>query len=249
MIDLLLSPPFAAFTLALSLLFTLFLLELALLLVGVSLMGAGAEAAPDVDADFDVDLDADFANVDLAELGADLGDVDPEMLELFDAEPDISAPTESFSLAAWLGLGQVPALIWIASFLLCFGVSGLVLQQGAEWLAGLFVPPALAILVAAGAGLGLARSFSRLFARLLPKSETAAVSERHLGRRIGLVTQGVARRGKPAEVRVSDRHGNTHYLRAEPMKDADVIEAGTEVLVVRNRYADDYRLIAVSSKS
>jgi hypothetical protein len=54
----------------------------------------------------------------------------------------------------------------------------------------------------------------------------------------GTVTQGTARRGSPAEVRLRDRHGNTHYQRCEPWHEADVIPEGTEVVTLRMRRPD-----------
>ena len=52
-------------------------------------------------------------------------------------------------------------------------------------------------------------------------------------------------RGRPAEVRVSDRFGNTHYLRAEPLRDDVSIAQGTEVIVLRQRYDEGYRIVAL----
>ncbi len=72
-----------------------------------------------------------------------------------------------------------------------------------------------------------------------------SVSKRQLGKRMGTVTQGTAARGIPAEVRVTDRYGNTHYLRAEPMGDADTIPQGAQVLVLRHRPTGGFRLIAL----
>ncbi|MCJ8333124.1 MAG: YqiJ family protein, partial [Epibacterium sp.] len=90
------------------------------------------------------------------------------------------------------------------------------------------------------------RGFGAWFARVLPQTETSALSESSLGRRRGVVTQGTAARGRPAEVRVMDGYGNAHYLRAEPMSEGDEISAGTEVLVIRDRRAKAYVLVPVS---
>lgn len=76
--------------------------------------------------------------------------------------------------------------------------------------------------------------------------ETEALSERSLGRRRGVVTQGTAAKGRPAEVRVMDRYGNAHYLRAEPFAKGEEITQGTEVLVIRDRRQDAYVLIPLS---
>ncbi len=57
--------------------------------------------------------------------------------------------------------------------------------------------------------------FGAVFARLLPKTKTEAVSERMLARRRGIITQGTAERGRPAKVRVADRYGNSQLVRAK----------------------------------
>ena len=104
----------------------------------------------------------------------------------------------------------------------------------------LAAPPAFAF------ALWFTRGFGAAFARLLPQMETEALSERSLGRRRGTVTQGTAAQGRPAEVRVMDGYGNSHYLRAEPLQRDEQIAQGTEVLVVRDRRQDKYVLIPLS---
>ena len=234
MFDMFLSGPIVPFTLALAILGGLLLLELTLALVGGSVLSMGPEAdLPDVG---DIDLpdlaafgvDADLADFELDAPGADAA----------------SGGLGGFSTAAaLLGLGRVPLLLWLAAFLLGFGAIGLMLQTAVHAVFGHVLPALLAGLPAALGGLAFARSFGGVFARLLPKTETQSVSERHLGRRMGVVTQGVAARGRPAEVRVRDRYGNVHYLRAEPLRDDEVIAEGSEVLVLRHRPDGGYRLV------
>lgn len=235
-----LTEPFVPFTISLALLFGLLALELVLALIGGTLLGLGA------DADMDVDLDLDAA--DIGDLDIDFGEADASMFDFaepeLDADLDGAAP-ESISAgpASWLGIGKVPTLIWIAAVLSGFGVTGVALQGFATAILGATLPASLIAVPAAVAGIWFARQFGVVFARLLPKTETTAMSENHLGRRTGVVTQGTARRGHPTEVKVTDRHGNTHYLRAEPLKDNDAISAGTKVLVLRHRIEQGYRLV------
>ena len=242
MFDLYLTEPFVPFTIALALLFGLLALELVLAVLGGTLLGMGA------DAEIDVDLDIDAP--DLGDLDIDFGDADPHLFDFaepeLDAEIDLEAPsaeTVSPGPASWLGIGKVPTLIWIAAVLLGFGVTGVALQGVFLSMLGVAMPAGVIAIPAALAGVWFARQFGAVFASLLPKTETSALSARHLGRRIGVVTQGTAKRGKPTEVKVTDRHGNTHYLRGEPLKDEDEITAGTEVLVLRHRLEDGYRLV------
>lgn len=230
MIALFLSAGYAPFTLSLALLFGLLLLELTLSLLGGSLMGLGGDTAdldgPDFDApDFDApdfDTDLDTPDLDTPEMATDSG------------------------FAGWLGFGRMPAAIWLASVLAGFGLIGLTLQSLTAGVLGTPLPAGLVALPSGLAALWVTRRFGALFARLLPKTETQALSERHLGRRVGVVSQGTAARGRPAEVRVSDRYGNTHYLRAEPLRDGVEIPKGAEVVVLRDRYSGGYRLVPLT---
>lgn len=244
MFDLYLTGPFVPFTIALALLFGLLALEIVLGLLGGTLLGLGA------DADFDVDLDIDAPDIDAFDI--DFGDADPHLFDFAEPEVDADLPEAEVAPAgpaSWLGIGKMPVLIWMAALLLGFGVSGFALQSVFSGLFGLLIPASLAAIPAALAGIWFAKNFGAGFARALPKTETTAMSERHLGRRTGVVTQGTAKRGRPSEVKVKDRHGNVHYLRGEPLKDDDEIPAGTEVLVLRHRYEEGYRLVPLGPES
>lgn len=238
MFDFLLGGAFAPFTFALALLFGLMGLELVALLLGGSLMGGDNSVDPGIGETPDL---GDF-DLDLAPEGAL---VDPGDLELADFEPEAAIEASS-GLASWLGLGKMPTLIWLAVLLMGFGLSGLGLQIALHDLIGIEAPAALAAVPAGVFGLWFARVFGGVFARLLPQTETEASSLRHLGRRRGIITQGTAARGRAAEVRVTDRFGNAHYLRAEPLRDAETLQQGTEVLVLRDRRSDVYVLVGLS---
>lgn len=237
MVDVLLSASLAPFTVAIALLFGLLLLEILFAMIGFSLMGQ--------EADLDVDV-ADVPDVaDLAGMGVDLDIPDIGDYDI----PDVSADgpdatlTEPAGALAWLGLGKVPFVIWLASLCLGFGASGLVIQIVTSNLIGFTWPIFLAVPAAAIIGLWFTKGFSGLFADLLPKSETTSLSTRRYVGHKGVVTQGTAARGKPAEVRLTDRFGNLHYLRAEPVHDTDRIKAGTEVIILRNMRTGVLRLV------
>ena len=236
-----LTPEFFPFTVSIGLFFGLLTLELVFLMLGGSLMGDGGDAdvsVPDAaDADLDFDVDADLADLD----------TDFDALETDLAETELEATAGSFSVLAWLGLGNLPAAIWLASMFLSFGVIGVGVQMALSETLGLTLNAALAAVPAFFGARWFTRTFGTLFARAIPKVETESVSERHLGRRKGVVSQGTAARGRPAEVRVTDRHGNTQYLRAEPFRDDEVIEPGTEVIVMRHRREGGYRIVSLAT--
>ncbi|MDC0657959.1 DUF1449 family protein [Leisingera sp. SS27] len=249
MFNFLLDGAFAPFSLALALLGGLAALELAALLLGGSLIsgdgeagidgadGAGAGGFPDAG-----DLGADAA----ADALGDLGDIDLADIDGADALDNAGAADASGSLASWLGLGRMPMLIWLAAVLMGFGLSGIGLQMVLTSYLGFTAPVWMAALPAGAFGLWFARGFGGIFARALPQTETEALSERSLGRRRGVITQGTAAAGRPAEVRVMDGYGNAHYLRAEPFAAGEELAQGTEVLVMRDRRKDRFVLIALS---
>lgn len=243
MFDFLLDGAFAPFSLALALLGGLAVLELLALLLGGSLIGGDGDAGLDAADGADIGGFPDAA--DLGDLG-DLGDVDLADLDGADAAGSAGAADASGSLASWLGLGRMPALIWLAALLMGFGLSGIGLQMVLKSYLGFAAPAWMAGLPAGAFGLWFARGFGGVFARLLPQTETEALSERSLGRRRGVITQGTAAQGRPAEVRVTDGYGNAHYLRAEPFQAGEQLAQGTEVLVMRDRRKDRYVLIPLS---
>ncbi|WP_127105855.1 OB-fold-containig protein [Pararhodobacter zhoushanensis] len=222
MLEFLLSGSLAPFSVALALLVGLLALELALSLVGGSIFAGGAELdAPELDLP---DLDAP----DLSPDGFGHGE-----------------PADVSGVSSVLGLGKTPFMIWLASALLGFGVSGVLLQSVLLSTLGSALPGWLAAIPALVAGGAFARGFGGFFARLIPQDETQSVSEATLGRRRGVITQGTAERGRPAEVRVTDRHGNPHYLRAEPLEDGARLVQGSTVLVLRDHRLGLYRLLPV----
>lgn len=200
----LLAPELAPFTLALAILLALLALEVVLSLAGLSTLSAEAGLDAEVGADVDAGLDGDA---------------------------DAGGSTGTGGVATWLGLGEAPIAIWLGSALLGFAATGMALQGVLLELARP-LPAALAVAPAAAGGILAARHLSRLMARLVPRTESSAQSARQLARRTGVVTLGASARGRPAEVRVLDRHGNLHFLRAEPLRDDEVIEEGSLVLVV-----------------
>lgn len=224
MLTTLLSPDFAPFSTAVAILAGLLALEVVSLLLGGSLMS-------DTDGP---DLEFDVPELEVPEIEAlESGSLNPAVLEVPDAAPD--APVQ----LGWTGFGRVPFLVWFAALLTGFGASGILIQTLGPW------PLWLAVPLASVAGLGAARGLSGAFARLLPQVETSVQSTRQLARRRGVVTQGTARRGRKTEIRVTDRYGNSHYVRAEPFRDDDEISRGQSVLTIWDRRAGELRVVAL----
>lgn len=237
--QILLSGPYVPFALSLGLLLALLAVEMVALLLGGSLLGsgdAGLDVSPEVaalEASFDLAPDAVPDLDQLIAASAALQDMS--------AAPQAAGPGPGAGAAGpgLLGLGHSPFMVWLAAALLGFGVTGIAVQSLTGGILGAPLP-VLPVAMGAGlAGLGFARQFARAFGRMLPGLETSATSAQFMGGLRGVVSQGTARAGMPAEVRLRDRHGNIHYLRCEPFSDRDVIPEGTEVLTLRERLGPD----------
>jgi membrane protein implicated in regulation of membrane protease activity len=131
-------------------------------------------------------------------------------------------------LLGWLGIGRVPLLMLLVVFLALFGLAGLAIQQFAGPL-----PLWIAVPAAAAAAVPLTGLGARGLARIMPHDETTAVSLDSLVGRRGTITIGTARRGSPAQARVSDIHGQAHYVMVEPYDDSHSIGEGETVRLDR----------------
>lgn len=216
----LLDPGMTPFTMALALVAGLLVLEVVMSLIGLSLMGEGPDA--DIgDAEFDAEFDT--------EVGADMDGA----AEIDGADPDgdLSTAGTSGGLSAWLGFGEVPIILWAAGMLTAFGTSGYLLQTASTAALGITLPLAAAVPLCLPPTVMAGRWFARTLARIVPKTETTAINRRSLGGRRGVIAQGTARRGNPAQARIRDGHGNFHYVRVEPVDDGASYPQGTEVLI------------------
>ena len=147
--------------------------------------------------------------------------------------PSIDAPEGLQGALGWLHIGKVPMLVLLILFLFGFAMCGYVVQLMARNIAGIYLPGFVAAAPALFAGIATVRGLGSVLAHIIPRDESSAVSEQDLLGLTGVVTQGIARHGHPAEVKVRDTNGRYHYLRLEPDVDTDTFAEGTTVLVVR----------------
>jgi hypothetical protein len=240
-LDILLHPGLRPFEVAVGIVFGLLLLELVANQIGGSLLGnaesdmdldAGADLGLDPGADMDVELDADLGLDAEAALEFEGGVDAAEGLE---GAEDVMPVQSSSGVLSWLGLGDVPFMIWFAGMLTAFGLTGWVLQVAAASLLGAPLGPWLATGIALVPAAALGARVARWIGQLLPKTTTTAISRRSYGRRRGVITVGTARSGNPAQARFTDGHGNMHYAMVEPFDKADEIPQGAEVLILRSK--------------
>lgn len=155
----------------------------------------------------------------------------------FDLDMDADA-----DLLGWLGLGRLPMLMLLAIFLACFGVIGLLGQRLFLDLAGAMLSPWIAIPGTLAVALPATGLTVRVLAPLLPRDHSTALPLDALVGHAAIIVTGRAAIGSPARARVTDHHGQDHYVMVEPDTDA-VLEEGETILLVR-REAHLFRAIA-----
>lgn len=235
--EFLLIPQNLPFAVALTVMLAIALLEGALTLVGLgfsSLLdnlipdGFGAEALGDLDLDADLDLDGDLAPSGGIDPGASL---DPS------GAGEIGSASALSRVLGWLCVGRVPVLVLVVVFLTAFGLDGLLIQGLLQGLTTFLLPAWIAWIPALALALPMTSRIGRGIARIIPKDETSAVSRESLVGRLATVTLGEARQGAPAQARVRDENGKSHYVMVEPDDPKGAFQADDRVLLVTRRGA------------
>ncbi len=172
-------------------------------------------------------------------LGMGLSSLIDGLLPDIDLDIDADLPDADSSMAlsrilGWLRFGQVPALILFVIFLTSFGLVGLSLQRAVLSTFGSYMPGILASIIAFSASLPVVRVLGGGLAKILPKDETSAVSKSTFVGRVATVTLGVARKGSPAEAKLHDQFGQSHYIMVEPDLSGDEFKQGDQVLLVKH---------------
>ena len=166
--------------------------------------------------------------------GALFGTPASELLDkaLPDLDADAPDPGALSGLLSWLYVGRAPMLILLAAFLVAFGLTRLVLQAIIKSIFGFHIWSWLAAIPAIAAALPFVRVVGRFFSRVLRQEESDAVSRTTFIGKVAVVVRGEARRGFPAEAKLRDLTGTTHYVLVEPDEDDGVFSSGSEVLLV-----------------
>lgn len=213
MLEFLTAGPNMPFTVALAVMLGIAVLEGLMTLVGFGLSHAIESIVPDMDLDADLHLHLD-ADLDHGVHG------------------DIGSHSALSRLLTWFRVGEVPVLMLFVVFLTAFGLIGLGIQGFVNGLSGHMMPAIVASIPAVLLALPVVRVMGSIIARIMPKDETEVVSRADLIGLIGVITLGKARRGHPAEARVQDIHGTSHYVMVEPDTE-DEFNQGEQILLVR----------------
>jgi hypothetical protein len=219
--DFLLSPGNSPFTISLAIMLILALLELITASLGMGL----SEMVDSVLPDFDADIDAD---IDMAEPGG--------------------ATDSLVKLLSWFRIGEVPVIILFVLFLTGFGLAGLIVQFTAVQILGKTMPTLLAVVPAILCALPAVRVLGGLLGKYMPQDETYAVSEKSFLGQVATITTGTARVNKPAQAKLRDKHGQTHYILVVPDNPEESFESGEKTIVVSQK-GSIFSVIANTSSS
>jgi len=154
-----------------------------------------------------------------------------------DLIPDLGeadAP-ETLSLAkalGFIGIGKVPVLMVLMSFLAIFGAGGYLIQKASAAFLDGYLPLAAAVPLAGAAAILLTGRFAALLARVLPSEETSAVSKDSLIGRKAVMNFGDATFTRNASAKVTDRHGNVHYVQVMASSPEELLPEGSEITLV-----------------
>jgi hypothetical protein len=196
------------FSVSLTIMIILSLLEGAGLVMGVGLSSFLDSLLPDIDVDVDVDLD-------------------------LDADVEVPNTVSGFSnTLGWLHIGKVPFLIILIVFLTSFGLCGLSIQSISIKLFGGLIPGSIAWLPALFTSLPITRTISGILGKILPNDETEAVSEESFIGKIATITIGTAQKGSPARAKFKDEFNQWHNIMVEPDTDGEEFSSGASVIII-----------------
>lgn len=225
MIESFFSPATAPFAVAICLMLIIATVELVGALMGLQASAMLDSLLPEIDADLDIDVDMDL---DLeADYAGGALDVDAP------AVPDAPSPGPLSQVLGWLCVGKVPILVLLIVFLTAFGLAGFFIQGALVSLFGLSLPAALAAIPAFAVAIPIVRTVGLGLAKIMPKEHTEAVSQKRFIGKVATIIRGEARKGAPAEAKLTDRFGQTHYVLIEPDDNESVFKQGEEVIVIK----------------
>lgn len=207
MIELLQHPNAFPFTVSLTIMAGLAVLEAVSLLFGAGLSGFLDDLLPDsLDVDVDVDADVDLDHT--------------------------SVVSKAFG---WLKINEVPGLVALILFLLCFGLTGLALQWAMTRTLGAPIGAGAAVVTSLLLCLPVLRGAITVIGPVIPRDETDVVSQDSFVGESATLVLGDASYGSPAQAKLFDKHGQAHYLMVEPEDKDAVLSEGTEVVLMGRR--------------
>ena len=157
----------------------------------------------------------------------------PESLEQGQVEVSLDKP-QSLTVHAfdWLGIGRLPLLIWLVIFFTTFALCGYIVQGILYTSLGHFITPWLIAPISLMFTAPILHWSSRALVKLIPRDETIAIYSEELIGRSAFIILGDAKINSPAQAKVQDQHGKTHYILVEPEADT-TYRQGQEVVLTQ----------------
>ncbi len=206
MINFILAPENLAFTISIAFMFLIAILEGIGTILGMGFMNILDDMFPEVDLDVD-------------------GDINTEL----------ETPSFFTTILSWVMLGKVPMIVLFVIFLAVFGIMGYLVNFVAFSVADFYLPGLIALVPAILLALPIVRVSTKLFAKIIPQEETTAVSRASFIGHVATIILGKASSGKPAQAKLKDIHGQTHYIMVEPEENGIEYLQGTEVLLIEQK--------------
>lgn len=231
MIEAFFSPATTPFAIAISLMLIIAAVELVGALMGMPASAMLDSLLPEIDADIDLDIDTDLdidADVDL-EADYAGGPLDADAPSI----PNAPGPGALSQILGWLCVGKVPILVLLIVFLTAFGLSGMLIQSAVAGIIGAPLPSFIASIPAVMAAIPVTRFFGLILAKIMPKEQTEAISQKQFIGKVATIIRGKARKGAPAEAKLTDSFGQTHYVLIEPDDEAKTFTQGAAVIIVK----------------
>ncbi|MCY3885950.1 MAG: YqiJ family protein [Gammaproteobacteria bacterium] len=209
------------FAVAIGLMLAIAILEGVLALVGMGVTSFFDSLIPEVEADADLDA----PQTDIQGSGPDVGDS-------VIGQTATSSTNLPSRILGWLCIGKVPILILLVIFLLVFGIAGYIIQGTFNAIFGSLLPGSVAWIPALILAVPLVRVCGEGFAKIIPKDQTSAVESATFVGRVATITIGTAKRGLPAQAKLTDQHGLVHYVMVEPESNSEEFDQGTSILLI-----------------
>jgi hypothetical protein len=168
-------------------------------------------------------------------IGVGISELLESILPDFDMDmPTAETPQSTLSkLLGWINFGKVPVLIILVCFLTAFGVVGYVLQYFVYGVTSALTPQLFVVPAAFMIAMPFVRLFTNVLQKIMPKDESSALSENSFVGAPAIITLGKATKGSPAEAKVIDKHGQTHYFMIQPESEGTEFVQGEQVLLLR----------------
>ena len=145
-------------------------------------------------------------------------------------------------LLSWLNYGKVPVLIILICFLTLFGLIGYITQYLVYGLTTSLLPQIIVVPLALIIALPFMKVTTSFFKTIMPKDETTALSNESFIGKVAVITLGKASYGSPAEGKIKDKYGQTHYFMVEPELKNEEFMQGEDVILSKQNVNGFYAI-------